>query len=68
VQGQANWFAKYAPEKIEYAVKRYTDETRRLYSVLEGRLADNEWLAAGEYTIAGALRCLHFRCSSFSVS
>jgi glutathione S-transferase len=54
MQGQANHFVRYAPEKIEYGMKRYTNETKRLYSVLEDRLKDNEWLAAGEYTIAGA--------------
>lgn len=38
MQGQANHFVKFAPEKIPYGVKRYTDETRRLYSVLESQL------------------------------
>jgi glutathione S-transferase len=51
MQGQANVFFRYAPEKIEYAIRRYHDETRRLYSVLNGRLADREYLA-DEYSIA----------------
>lgn len=39
MQGQANHFFRYAPEKIPYGVKRYQDETQRLYGVLEARLA-----------------------------
>ena len=39
MQGQANHFLRYAPEKIPYGVKRYQDETRRLYGVLDARLA-----------------------------
>jgi hypothetical protein len=35
----ANHFFRYAPEKIPYGIKRYLDETKRLYSVLEDRLA-----------------------------
>lgn len=53
MQGQANHFLHYAPEKIEYGIKRYTNETRRLYGVIERHLSDGrEWLAAGQYTIA----------------
>lgn len=51
MQGQANVFFRYAPEKIPYAIDRYQTETRRLYTVLDGRLAENEYLA-GEYSIA----------------
>jgi len=51
MQGQANVFYRYAPEKIEYAINRYQHETRRLYEVLDTRLADNEFLA-GDYSIA----------------
>jgi GST-like protein len=50
--GQAHHFLQYAPEKIEYAMNRYRNEANRLYGVVEKRLEDNEWLAAGEYTIA----------------
>ncbi len=51
MQGQANVFFRYAPEKIQYAIDRYQNETRRLYEVLDTQLADNEWLA-GDYSIA----------------
>ena len=52
MQGQANVFFRYAPEKIEYAIQRYQNETKRLYTVLDTRLAANEYLAGKEYTIA----------------
>jgi len=52
MQGQANVFYRYAPEKIEYAIRRYQRETRRLYEVLDNRLKDNEYLAGGYYSIA----------------
>jgi GST-like protein len=51
MQGQANVFYRYAPEKIPYAINRYQRETRRLYEVLDRRLADHEYLA-GDYSIA----------------
>jgi GST-like protein len=51
MQGQANVFFRYAPEKIQYAIDRYQNETSRLYEVLESRLRDAEYLA-GEYSIA----------------
>ena len=51
MQGQANVFYRYAPEKIEYAIRRYQNETRRLYEVLDRRLAEAEYLA-GDYSIA----------------
>ena len=51
MQGQAHVFYRYAPEKIEYAIKRYQNETFRLYSVLNKQLEDNEFLA-GELSIA----------------
>ncbi|MDB5511436.1 MAG: glutathione S-transferase [Enterovirga sp.] len=49
--GQTHHFRIYAPEKIGYAIDRYTNETNRLYGVLNNRLADREYLA-GEYSIA----------------
>jgi glutathione S-transferase len=58
MQGQANHFVRYAPEKIEYAQNRYVNETYRLYDVLESRLEAHQWLAADEYTIAVCTRCL----------
>ncbi len=49
--GQAHHFRAYAPEKIPYAIDRYTNEANRLYNVLDVRLKDREYLA-GEYSIA----------------
>jgi GSH-dependent disulfide-bond oxidoreductase len=49
--GQTHHFRIYAPDKIPYAIERYTNETQRLYGVLDRRLADREYLA-GEYSIA----------------
>ena len=49
--GQNHHFSRYAPEKIPYAIDRYTRETRRLYTVLDQRLASREFIA-GEYSIA----------------
>src|SRR5262245_14724321 len=49
--GQAHHFRGYAPEKIAYAIDRYTNEANRLYGVMNRRLADREYLA-GEYSIA----------------
>lgn len=51
MQGQANVFYRYAPEKIPYAIDRYQTETKRLYTVLDTRLADRDYLA-GDYSIA----------------
>ena len=49
--GQAHHFRQYAPEKLPYAVDRYTNEVNRLYGVMDKRLADREFLA-GDYSIA----------------
>ena len=49
--GQAHHFLQYAPEKIAYAVDRYTNEANRLYAVLERRLEGRDYLA-GDYSIA----------------
>ncbi len=51
MQGQAHVFFRYAPEKIEFAITRYQNETKRLYTVLDTRLAKAEFLA-GDYSIA----------------
>ena len=50
--GQAHHSRLYAPEKIPYAVERYTDEAARLYRVIERRLAETTFIAGDEYTIA----------------
>ena len=51
MQGQANVFYRYAPEKIDYAIGRYQREVRRLYEVMDGQLGRQEFLA-GSYSIA----------------
>ncbi len=51
MQGQAVAFIRYFPEEVPQAIKRYRNESRRLYEVLEARLTDREYLA-GEYSIA----------------
>ena len=51
MMGQANVFYRYFPEKIQPAIDRYQNESRRLFEVLDTRLSDNEWLA-GDYSIA----------------
>ncbi|WP_313519118.1 glutathione S-transferase N-terminal domain-containing protein [Pseudomonas sp.] len=51
MQGQANVFFRYFPEKLPGAISRYQNETRRLYEVLDGRLGEAEYLA-GDYSIA----------------
>jgi GST-like protein len=50
--GQAHHFRIYAPEKLAYAVDRYTNESKRLYGVMDTQLAKTEYLAGDEYTIA----------------
>jgi GSH-dependent disulfide-bond oxidoreductase len=50
--GQAHHFRMYAPEKIEYAINRYSNEAKRLYGVIDKRLAKSEWLGGAEYSIA----------------
>jgi GST-like protein len=49
--GQAHHFRQYAPEKLPYAIDRYTNEAHRLYGVLDKRLADREYIA-GAFSIA----------------
>lgn len=49
--GQTHHFRVYAPEKVPYAIDRYTNEVNRLYGVMNKRLSDRDFLA-GEYSIA----------------
>lgn len=49
--GQNHHFRKYAPETIDYAVARYTNETSRLFGVMDNRLYERDFLA-GDYSIA----------------
>jgi GST-like protein len=51
MQGQANVFFRYFPERLPSAIARYQNEVKRLYGVLDRQLADNEWLA-GDFSIA----------------
>ena len=51
MQGQAHVFYRYAPEKIEYAINRYQNETFRLYKVLDDQLKEKEYLA-DDFSIA----------------
>jgi GST-like protein len=50
--GQLGHFAVYAPEKIPYAIERYTNEAKRLIRVLDKRLAESTFLAGRDYSIA----------------
>ncbi len=50
--GQAHHFRIYAPEKIEYAVNRYTNEAKRMYGVMDKRLSTSKYMAGSTYTIA----------------
>ncbi len=50
--GQAHHFRMYAPEKIPYAIDRYTNEARRLYGVMNRQLAKSTYIAGAEYSIA----------------
>ncbi len=51
MMGQCHHFRRFAPEQIPYAVERYTNETRRLYGVIDKRATESEYLA-GDYSIA----------------
>ena len=51
MQGQANVFNRYAPEKLPWAIDRYLRECRRLYEVMDRQLANSDYLA-GDYSIA----------------
>jgi len=50
--GQAHHFRIYAPQKIDYAIQRYTQEAQRLYGVMDRRLAQSEYLGCDKYSIA----------------
>jgi GSH-dependent disulfide-bond oxidoreductase len=50
--GQAHHFRIYAPEKIDYAYNRYTNEAKRLYGVMDKRLQSSKFIAGKTYTIA----------------
>jgi GST-like protein len=50
--GQTHHFRIYAPEKIDYAINRYTNEAKRLYGVMDKRLARSKYIAGPDYGIA----------------
>jgi GST-like protein len=50
--GQNHHFRQYAPEKIEYAINRYTNEAKRLYGVMDRQLKNQKFIAGNQYTIA----------------
>jgi GST-like protein len=50
--GQTHHFRIYAPDKLEYAINRYTNEAKRLYGVMDKRLANSKYIAGPAYTIA----------------
>jgi GST-like protein len=50
--GQAHHFRIYAPEKMPYAIDRYTNEARRLYGVMNRQLASHRYIAGADYSIA----------------
>ena len=50
--GQTHHFRLYAPEKLPYAIARYSNEARRIYGVLDKRLDGREWVASDDYSIA----------------
>jgi GST-like protein len=50
--GQNHHFRLYAPEQVDYAIKRYTNEAKRLYGVLDQRLEKNKYIVGNKYTIA----------------
>lgn len=50
--GQNHHFRQYAPEKLPYAIDRYTNEAKRLYGVIDRRLEASPWLGGQEYSIA----------------
>ena len=50
--GQNHHFNHYAPEVVPYGIKRYTEETARLYGVLNNQLAANRFVAGDNYSIA----------------
>ena len=65
MMGQANVFFRYWPEKLQPVIDRYQGETRRLFGVLEGQLAQHEYLA-GDYSIADIAHWCWVRSHSWS--
>jgi GSH-dependent disulfide-bond oxidoreductase len=62
--GQWNHFGAYAPEKVPYAITRYTNEVKRLTRVLNHRLEEAQWLAGDEYSMADIITFPWIRTAS----
>lgn len=52
MQGQANHFNRFAPERIPYGMQRYTGETERLVGILDNHLKNTDYLVGNKYSIA----------------
>ena len=50
--GQNHHFRLYAPEKIEYAINRYTNEAKRIYGVIDKQLSTHMFIAGNRYSVA----------------
>ena len=66
MQGQAVWWQRSATEKVDYAIKRYVNESERLFQTLETALEGKEWLANDEYSIADMIIFPWTLAASFS--
>src|SRR4051812_19964362 len=53
--GQANYFVRYITEKVPLAIKRFTNEIKRLYSILDKSLEGKEYLVENRYTLADVM-------------
>jgi GSH-dependent disulfide-bond oxidoreductase len=62
--GQLGHFLKFAPEKVPYAIERFTKEAERLLRVLDGRLAEEAFLAGADYSIADMINVSWARAAS----
>ena len=62
--GQWNHFGAYAPQKVPYAIERYTNEAKRLTRVLNHRLEVTSWLAGDEYSMADIITFPWLRTAS----
>lgn len=65
MMGQANVYFRYSPEKYQPAIDRYQNESKRLMTVLDGRLRDNEYLA-GDFSIADIANWCWARTNAWS--
>ncbi len=65
MMGQANVFFRYFPEKLQPAIDRYQNESRRLFEVLDGRLQESEWLG-DDFSIADIANWAWVRTSKWS--